>query len=329
MKIALDVMGSDYGPEEILAGAKEALAKLPDLQLLLVGDEEEILAKWPEINQENRAEILHAGEVIAMGEHPALAYRRKKDASITVATKAVKDGRAAAVVSAGSTGAQMVAALFVLGRVEGIDRPAIASFLPTLQGPCLMLDIGANLDSSPENLLQYGWMGKIYSEVALGIKDPAVYLLSNGTEEEKGDERTQKAHKLMAEAEGLGFCGNVEAKEILQGKARVIVTDGFAGNVALKTMEGTAQTLFALMKDAFVSDGRSKLGAVLLQPALKGLKKRLDADEYGGAPLLGVNGLSVVCHGSAKARAIAVALERAAEWAASGFLEKMSAHLFS
>jgi glycerol-3-phosphate acyltransferase PlsX len=316
------------GKAAALAEAMLILAADPALRLLLAGDRAAILAHWPEAEQTGRAEVCHAGEVIGMEEHPAMAFRKKKDASITVAARLVKEGRARGVVSAGSTGAQMVASLFVLGRIKGVERPAIGSFIPTLQGPRFMLDIGANVDSTPENLLQYAWMGRIYAAAALGIKDPAVYLLSNGAEAEKGDERTQKAHQLLAAAQGLRFCGNVEARDLLAGEAEVIVTDGFAGNVALKTMEGTAGAMFALLKAAFTADARSKIGAALLKPALGELKKRLDYEEYGGAPLLGVNGLSVVCHGSSKARAIAVALGKAAAWAESGFLEKLAAHAF-
>jgi glycerol-3-phosphate acyltransferase PlsX len=273
-------------------------------------------------------EIVHCSQVIEMGEHPAMAYRKKKDASITVATRLVKEGRAAAVVSAGSTGAQMVAALFGLGRLEGVERPAICSCVPTPQGPKILLDIGANLDSTPENLLQFAWMGKIYAQIALGIAEPRVFLLSNGAEAEKGDERTQKAHQLLAVSPGLGFGGNIEGRDILSGRADVVVTDGFAGNVALKTMEGTAEALFAMMKEAFYADSRSKLGALLLKPALKAVKKKLDYEEVGGAPLLGVNGLSVVCHGSSKAKAVRTAILKTAEWIDSGLMTGLAEHKF-
>jgi glycerol-3-phosphate acyltransferase PlsX len=321
-------MGGDHAPAEIVAGAREALAAAPGLELTLVGDREKILACWPAAATAERLEILHCDQVIDMSEHPAMAFRKKKDASITVATRQVKEGRAAAVVSAGSTGAQMVAAIFVLGRIKGVERPAIGSFIPTPGEPCFLLDIGANLDSSPENLAQYAWLGKIYYESALGVQDPAIYLLSNGVEAEKGDERTQKAHQLLAAAPGLRFRGNVEARDILRGEARVIITDGFAGNVALKTMEGTAAVLFDLMREAFAADARSKLGALLLRPALRRIKKRLDYEEYGGAPLLGVNGLSVVCHGSSKAAAIKTALLRAMEWADAGLRRRLAEHDF-
>jgi len=329
MIIALDVMGGDYAPLEIIKGAQAALSSHPDLNLLLVGNEDIIRLHWAQVDKESRVEICHCNEVIGMNEHPAMAYRRKKDASITVATRCVKEGKAQAVVSAGSTGAQMVAALFELGRINGVLRPAIGSFIPTLQGPRFMLDIGANTDTQPENLVQFAWMGHIYAEKALGIKKPSIYLLSNGTEEEKGDERTQKAHKLLLQEEKINFCGNIEGRDILKGEAQVIVCDGFAGNLAIKTIEGTAEALFRLMKDAFTADWRSKIGAALLKPALKEIKKKLDYEEYGGAPLLGVNGISVVCHGSSKAKAIESALAKTMDWINSGYLEKMQEHTFS
>ena len=328
MRIALDVMGGDHAPQEILAGAKEALAASDTLDLMLVGDLEAVLKYWPEAKSDTRIEIVHCDEVIEMHEHPAMAYRKKKNASITVASRLVRDGEAQGVISAGSTGAQMVAALFEIGRMEGVNRPAIASFIPTLRGPRVILDIGANTDSLAENLRQFSWLGKIYCSVALGIADPRVYLLSNGAEAEKGDELIQKTHSLLAEEEGLRFCGNIEGRDLFSGDADVVVTDGFAGNIALKTMEGTAEALFAMMKEAFMADARSKLGAVLLKPALRKVKSRLDYEEIGGAPLLGVRGLSVVCHGSSNAKAIRAAILKAGEWVDSGLLAKLSAHQF-
>lgn len=329
MRIALDVMGGDHAPLEIIKGAQAALESSPELELILAGDETTIRLHWANVDQESRVRIRHCTQVIGMNEHPAMAFRKKKDASITVATQLVREGAAEAVVSAGSTGAQMVAALFVLGRIKGVERPAIGSFLPTLKGPRFMLDVGANTDCTPEILRQFAWMGHIYSEKALGQRTPSVYLLSNGTEAEKGDELTQKTHALLLKEPGMNFCGNVEGRDILKGDAQVIVCDGFVGNVALKTMEGTAEAMFHLMKDAFIADGRSKAGAYLLKPALKRLKNQLNYEEYGGAPLLGVNGISVVCHGSSKARAIECALMKTMEWVDSGYLQVLQAHSFT
>jgi len=326
--IALDVMGGDHAPIEILEGAKLALASMENLSLILVGDERAILSHWPQARDESRVRIHHCAEVIGMSENPAMAYRRKKDASITVASRLVRDGEAEAVVSAGSTGAQLVAALFEIGRMPGVSRPATAVCVPTLKGPRILLDTGANVDSTPEIIRQIAWLGKIYCESALGISGPKVYLLSNGSEKEKGNELTLAAHAVLEAEEGLGFAGNIEGRDLLSGYADVIVTDGFAGNVALKTMEGTAQTLFSMMKDAFMADYRSKLGAFLLMPALRELKKVLDYEEIGGAPLLGIAGLSVVCHGSSKARAINAAIHKAQGWIDSGLMDKLMEHKF-
>ena len=328
MRIALDVMGGDHAPAEVLAGAKQALSGSGELSLALVGDREAILGHWPEALDEPRVRVVHCAEVIGMGENPAMAYRRKKDASITVASRLVKNGEAEAVVSAGSTGAQLVAALFEIGRIPGVTRPATAVLVPTLKGPRVLLDTGANVDSTPEIIRQFAWLGKIYCEISLGIPEPKVYLLSNGSEKEKGDGLTIAAHALLEAERGLGFAGNIEGRDLLSGYADVIVTDGFAGNVALKTMEGTALTLFSMMKDAFTADVRSKLGAFLLLPALRGLRAALDYEEVGGAPLLGIAGLSIVCHGSSKAKAIKAAILKASGWIESGLMEKLAGHKF-
>jgi glycerol-3-phosphate acyltransferase PlsX len=329
MRIALDVMGGDYAPEEILSGAKEALASMDKLELMLAGDLEAVLKYWPEAKTHPRVEIVHCDEVIEMNEHPAMAYRKKKNASITVASRLVRDGEAQAVVSAGSTGAQMVTALFEIGRIEGVSRPAIATCIPTLMGPRVILDSGANQDSLPENLRQFAWLGKIYCETALGVKNPGVYLLSNGTEAEKGNELTQNTYSLLLAENGLNFCGSIEGRDILKGEADVIVTDGFPGNVALKTIEGTAETIFTMMKESFSDGGvRSVLGAALLKPAFKQIKKKMDYEEVGGAPLLGVRGLSVVCHGSSKAKAIRAAIIKASDWIDSGLLVRLMEHQF-
>ena len=328
MRIALDVMGGDFAPEEILVGAKEALASSKTLELMLAGDIEAILKYWPESKSDQRIEIVHCSEVIGMNEHPAMAYRKKKDASITVASRLVRDGEAQAVVSAGSTGAQLAAGLFEIGRMEGVARPAIASCIPTLKGPRIILDIGANTDSMPDNLKQFSWLGRIYCRIATGIANPKVFLLSNGSEAEKGDDLSQKTYQLLMEEEGLNFCGNVEGRDIFSGDADVIVTDGFSGNIALKTMEGTAEALFTMMKEAFMANSRSKLGAALLKPALRRVKSQLDYEEYGGAPLLGLKGLSVVCHGSSKAKAIRTAILKTDEWIESGLMGKLTEHHF-
>ncbi|AET70110.1 fatty acid/phospholipid synthesis protein PlsX [Desulfosporosinus orientis DSM 765] len=302
MKIAVDAMGGDYAPEEIVKGALMASEKSPDLQLILVGSKEKMQPFLTNSLPQNLS-FYEATEVIAMDEHPANAVRKKKDASIVVATRLVKQGEADAVVSAGSTGAQMAAALLGLGRIKGIERPAIVTVLPTPEGGKLILDVGANMDATPEQLCQYGQMGSIYAGKILGIANPRVGLLNVGSEEGKGNELTQKAYPLL-KASPVNFIGNVEGRDVPQGKADVIVCDGFAGNILLKMAEGLAGVLFQQIKEKITSNTVRRLGALAVKPGLKEIAQMMDYAEYGGAPLLGVNGISIICHGSSKAKAI-------------------------
>jgi glycerol-3-phosphate acyltransferase PlsX len=304
MRIIIEAMGGDYAPQAIVQGAIQALSLDKNLELILVGQEKAIKQCLPKNYDSERLSIHHCEEVIAMDEHPALAYRQKKDASITVATRLVKEKKGEAVISAGNTGAQMVAALFGLGRLQGISRPAIGTIMPGLSGPKLLLDAGANTDCKPENLLQFAEMGSVYAEKILGISTPRIGLVSNGTEPSKGNELTLKTYELLQEKVGLNFVGNVEGRDILSGPVDVFVCDGFVGNIILKVLEGTGGGIFALFKEELQRNVRSKTGAFLLLPALKKIKARLDYAEYGGAPLLGVKGLSIICHGSSNAYAI-------------------------
>lgn len=304
MKIVVDAMGGDHAPEEIVRGAVQAIKLDRDLQIILVGQEKEISRCLPTDYERERTTIYHCEEVIAMDEHPAQAYRRKKDASIAVATRLVKEGKGDALISAGSTGAQMVAALFGFGRIKGIDRPAIGTIIPGLSKPKLLLDAGANADCKPENLLQFAVMGSIYTEKILEIKNPRVALVSNGTEAAKGNDLTLKAYELLRKQGNLHFIGNVEGRDILQDTADVLICDGFIGNIMLKVLEGTAGGLFTLLKEELTRNMKSKLAAFLLAPGLKKCKARLDYAEYGGAPLLGTEGISIICHGSSRAYAI-------------------------
>src|SRR5665648_159404 len=311
MRISVDAMGGDYAPEEIIKGTLMAAKTWPDLQLILVGKQAQILpflidSKPPNIS------LVEASEEIGMDEHPANAVRKKKDASIVVATRLVKLGEADAVVSAGSTGAQMAAALLGLGRIKGIERPAIATILPTAEGGKLILDVGANLDASPEQLCQYALMGNIYAEKILGIPNPRVGLLNIGSEEGKGNELTQKTYTLLKGAQ-LNFIGNIEGRDVPYGRADVVVCDGFVGNVLLKTCEGLAGVLFELIKEKITSNLVRKLGALAVKPGLKEIAQMMDYAEYGGAPLLGVNGISIICHGSSKTKAIFNAIRVARE----------------
>ncbi|WP_227767811.1 phosphate acyltransferase PlsX [Zhaonella formicivorans] len=321
MRIALDAMGGDYAPQEIVAGAIQA-AKESRLEIVLVGEEQVIsreLKKYPSCAN---ISVYHASEVIAMDEEPALALRKKKDASIVVATKLVKDGYADAVVSAGSTGAQMASSLLGLGRIKGILRPAIATVFPTLQGGKLILDVGANADCKPANLVQFARMGAIYAEKVMGIQRPKVGLLNIGSEETKGNELAQETFRLLT-GEDLNFIGNIEARYIPYGEADVVVCDGFVGNTILKLAEGLAGALFTLIKQEVEKDFVRKIGGMLVRSAFKDIKKTMDYAEYGGAPLLGIEGVSIICHGSSKARAIKNAIHVAQKCIENQFVSKL------
>ena len=311
MRIAVDAMGGDHAPEEIIKGVLIAAEKNPEVQLILVGQKERILPFLTGVKPKNIS-LYEATEVIAMDEHPANAVRKKKDSSIVVATRLVKLGEADAVVSAGSTGAQMASALLGLGRIKGIERPAIATILPTPEGGKLILDVGANMDATPEQLSQYALMGSIYAEKILKIPKPRVGLLNVGSEEGKGNDLTQKAYGLLKGAQ-LNFIGNVEGRDVPYGRADVVVCEGFVGNILLKTAEGLAGVLFQQIKEKITSTTVRKLGALAVKPGLKEIAQMMDYAEYGGAPLLGVNGISIICHGSSNAKAILNAIRVAQE----------------
>jgi len=302
MRIAVDAMGGDHAPEVVVKGTLDAALKWPDLELILVGLPAKIRDCAGGTLPAN-VEIEEAAETIAMGEHPAAAVRQKKNASIVVATRLVKEQKAQALVSAGSTGAQMAAALFGLGRVRGIERPAIGTVLPTKTGGKILLDVGANPDAKPENLYQFAVMGSIYAEHILNIERPSVALLNIGSEEGKGNLTAQAAYTLLKESD-LNFIGNVEGKDLPWGRADVVVCDAFVGNIVLKTIEGLSSYLFSQIKESLTASTSRKIGAALVKPALKEIAGKLDYSVYGGAPLLGVQGTSIVCHGRSNATAI-------------------------
>lgn len=309
MRIAVDAMGGDFAPKEIVRGAAAA-AKKYDCEIVLVGDEEKIRA---ELHGENiealRISIVHAAEVIGMDEHPAEAVRSKKDASVVVATRLVKDGTCDAVLSAGSTGAAVAAAQLILHRIRGVGRPAIATPMPTVDGVTLMLDSGANVDSRPEHLVQSAVMGSFYAQYVFGIERPRVGLLNIGEEETKGNEQAKETYQLLAADKNINFCGNAEGRDVPKGNFDVVVCDGFVGNVVLKFAEGLAKTILGLIREEIRGGGlMARLGALLLIPTLRRLGRRLDVREYGGAPLLGVGGCCVIGHGSSDAKSIASAI---------------------
>ncbi|MCO1601135.1 phosphate acyltransferase PlsX [Desulfosporosinus nitroreducens] len=322
MRIAVDAMGGDYAPEEIIKGTMMSAKSSPDVQLILVGQKERIQTFLSGGTLPGNVSLYEASEVIEMDEHPANAVRKKKDSSIVVATRLVKQGEADAVVSAGSTGAQMAAALLGLGRIKGIERPAIVTILPTPEGGKLILDVGANMDATPEQLCQYGLMGSVYATKILGIQNPRVGLLNVGSEEGKGNELTQKAYPLL-KASPLNFIGNVEGRDVPYGRADVVVCEGFAGNILLKTAEGLAGVLFEQIKEKITSNMVRKLGALAVKPGLKEIAQMMDYSEYGGAPLLGVNGISIICHGSSKAKAIFNAIRVARECVQVNLIEQI------
>jgi len=310
MKIAIDAMGGDNAPEAIVKGAMKAVEHFSDLSIVLVGNEKKIK---PLLTDQKNIMILHTDEVITGEDEPVRAVRRKKNSSMVLAATEVKEGRADACISAGNTGALMASGLFVVGRIPGIDRPALAPTLPTVDGKgFVLLDVGANADSKPENILQSAIMGSVYSEKVRGIKNPRVGLLNIGTEEKKGNELTKQAFELLKEA-NLNFVGNVEARDLLIGVCDVAVTDGFTGNMILKTIEGTALGMFKMLKEALTKNFTSKLAAGILKPNLKELKNKLDYSEYGGACLFGLNAPVIKAHGSSDSQAIFHAIRQATE----------------
>lgn len=316
MRVAIDAMGGDYAPQEIVLGAAEA-AKEYQCEIVLVGDQAKLTQALQQVkNWETLPiRIYHASETIEMDEHPGAAVRKKKDASVVVATRLVKDGECDAVVSAGSTGAAVAAALFGLGRIKGIERPTIATAIPNLNGTTVLLDSGANVDSKPKHLVQSAIMGSLYAEYVLGVEMPRVGLLNIGEEETKGNEQALATYPLLQQLKTIRFIGNVEGRDIPAGTVDVVVCDGFVGNVVLKLGEGLAKVILQLVKQAVKESGwLAKVASLMVLPALRGLKKKLDYAEYGGAPLLGVDGCFIICHGSSKAKAIKNAIRVAREF---------------
>lgn len=303
VRIAIDAMGGDHAPSLIVKGALEAASEMPDVRLLLVGDTDQIKTHLGAQVPPN-IEIVHADDVIGPDDEPVKAVRRKKSSSMVMAGQMVREGKAEAMLSAGNTGALMTTGLLVVGRLEGIERPALVSMLPTMDDVgVLALDLGANMDAKPEHLLQYSIMGSIYRAKMNGLDKPRVGLLNVGTEAMKGNELTKAAFDLL-ETAPIHFIGNVEARDVLLRSCDVLVCDGFAGNIMLKAMEGTAGTLFKTLRDVFSSSLLSKLAAAVVMPKLRLLRKKMDYNEHGGAPLLGINGLVFKCHGSSDVKAV-------------------------
>ena len=326
MRVAVDAIGGDHAPREIVAGAVRAAREL-GIEVLLVGPTSLLEEELRALDAGGLPmHIEEAPEVIEMAEAPAMALRRKRRASVVIAVELVRRGVADAMVSAGNTGAAMASALLTLGRIEGIDRPAIATVLPTLRGRAIMLDVGANVDCRPKHLVQFAVMGSVYASRVLGITSPRVAVLSNGTEETKGNELVIRAAELIRQT-GLHFTGNVEGREFFDGVADVVVCDGFVGNVVLKFGEGLALAIFDLLREELSRGLLVRLGVALARPRLRALARRMDHTEYGGAPLLGVNGICIIGHGSSKAKAIRNAVALAAESVRARMVESIRADI--
>jgi glycerol-3-phosphate acyltransferase PlsX len=324
MRVVLDAMGGDHAPSVNVEGAVETVNECEDVNVILVGDESLIQKELRNKRyQANRISIVHSTQVVEMQESPIVAIRKKKDSSIRVGIGLVKAGRADAFVSAGHSGVVMGTSLLILGTAKVVDRPAIATLMPTLKDTFVMLDVGATVDCNPQNLLQFALMGSTYCRLLLGRPDPKVALLSIGEEDIKGNEVTKEAFKLIKKSQ-LNFIGNIEGKDIFSGMADVVVCDGFIGNIALKISEGLAETILKMLKREISSVSTGRIGYLMMKPAIKNFKKKTDYDEYGGAPLLGINGTSIISHGRSSSKAIKNALRVAADFAAKRVYEAIS-----
>lgn len=326
--IALDAMGGDHAPDAIVEGAIRGLRRFKDIDIMLTGPEaklKELVASAADVK--DRIEIVNATEVIGMDESPMMAVRTKKDSSLVVAMNAVREGRAGAVVSAGSTGAVLAGGMFKIGRIKGIERPALAPILPGLHKNFMLIDCGANVDCQPKYLLQFGLMGSVYMKSVLDVQDPRVGLVNIGAEEEKGDKLTRETHELMKRQAGYNFAGNCEARDVFTGDFDVVVADGFVGNVILKHTEGLAKALFTMIKEELMSSLGTKIGALLAKPAFRKVKRRMDYNTVGGAPLLGVNGAVVKAHGSSGPEAIENAIRQARRMLEGDVVGKISSGL--
>lgn len=324
MRVALDAMGGDHAPSVNIEGAIETIREHEDIEVILVGDESLVKKELKKKRYiPDRISLEHASQVVEMHESLSAAIRKKKDSSIKIGIELVKSGKADAFVSAGHSGVTMATSLLLLGKSKGVDRPAIATLMPTIRDTFIMLDVGATVDCSPENLLQFALMGNTYCKLILGRTDPKIALLSIGEEDTKGNELTKKAFKLIKNSR-LNFIGNIEGKDVFTGKADVVVCDGFIGNIALKISEGLAETIMKMLKREITSDSAGRIGYLLMKPAIKSFKKKTDYDEYGGAPLLGINAASIISHGRSTAKAIKNAIIVASNYADKRVFEAIS-----
>ena len=326
IRVAVDAMGGDNAPAEIVKGAVEALKANTDLKVILVGQEEAVQQELSKYQYDaSRMEVVNATEIIEMAEPPVQAIRTKKDSSIVVAMKLVKNGEADAFVGAGSTGAVLVGGQLIVGRIKGVERPPLAPLLPTEKGASLLIDCGANVDARPSHLVQFAKMGSIYMENVMGVKNPRVAIVNIGAEEEKGNALVKETFPLLKACQDINFIGSIEARDIPSGYADVIVCEAFAGNIILKLYEGVGATLISMVKKGMLSTLRSKIGALLVKPALKTTLKKFDTSQYGGAPLLGLKGLVVKTHGSSKAAEIKNSILQCVTFVEQGMNDKIKA----
>lgn len=326
--IAVDAMGGDYAPSQMVAGAIAAVNLRKDIKVVLVGRKEDVERELSgkEYPRE-QIEIVHASEVIATEEPPVHAIRRKKDSSIVAGMNMVKKGEADAFVSAGSSGAVLVGGQVIVGRIKGVERPPLAPLIPTEKGVSLLIDCGANVDARPSHLVQFARMGSIYMEHVMGVKNPRVAIVNIGAEEEKGNALVKETFPLLKACTDINFTGSIEAREIPHGGADVIVCEAFVGNVILKLYEGVGATLISKVKSGMMTSLRSKIGALLVKPALKQTLKAFDASQYGGAPLLGLNGLVVKTHGNSKANEVCNSIIQCVTFKEQGINEKIKESL--
>jgi glycerol-3-phosphate acyltransferase PlsX len=325
-RIAVDAMGGDHAPQVNVDGAVAASREY-GIATLLVGRAAELERLLKDSGYSGAdIEILHAADVVTMDEHPVAALRRKRNSSIRVAANCVRDGRAAGLVSAGHTGAAMVAAKLFIGTIEGVDRPALATVLPNLTGHCLLLDVGANPEAKTQHFKEFAVMGSIYAQLVFGKPSPTIGLMSIGEEDTKGNDRTKEAFKTLKET-GLNFIGNVEGRDVFNGRVDVIVTDGFTGNVILKVSESLSEMVEQLLREEIKRTLKASVGFLLSRSAFRRFKMRLDYSEYGGAPLLGVKGCVIICHGRSSAKAVKNAIRLAAEFSRQKLDEKIQSSI--
>jgi glycerol-3-phosphate acyltransferase PlsX len=326
MVVVVDGMGGDLSPSAVVEGCVEAIKEY-NIDILITGAQDLIHKELNKYTYDiNRIKIVDAKEVISTSEHPVMAIKRKKDSSLVKALSLVKSGEADAVISAGSSGAFLAGCTLIVGRIKGIDRPALAPIMPGKKGPFMIIDCGANAECKPHYLVQFGIMGKTYFENILKIANPSVGLVNIGTEEEKGNELSKSAYKLLKVA-NLNFVGNVEAREIPTGDTNILVCDGFVGNVILKLYEGAVSSIFDILKTGIMSSFRTKLGGMLLKPVFKKFKKDFDYKEYGGAAFLGVNGICIKAHGSSDAKAFKNAIRQATIFYDNNVIDKLKVEI--